>query len=105
MAIRNSCHPDNLVPGQCYFLLTYYDEALRIPRIRSLIFVGKDIFGMPQSGESEQWVFQNPESFLAYGLFDSATYATADILAVNRDLIDRIFDIERLIAYFAHAGR
>ena len=49
--------PENLVPGNCYFVVSFFDRDLLIPSIDTLLFVERED---PQSGSS--WIFQEPPS-------------------------------------------
>ena len=57
---------NELVEGQCYFLILYHDKDLRIPDIRTMIFIGKNI-DQDEKSKKDLWFFQDPESYLKYG--------------------------------------
>lgn len=97
---------DQLVVGQCYFLLGYYDEDLRFPSISSYVFVGKNIFPDDKSGQGDRWYFQEPTSYLTHGAFRPQGPAPADdILAVDYDALDGIRDWAGLIDELAKNKR
>lgn len=49
--------PDELVPGNCYFQLGYYDNDLLLPLVQTWIYVGSETF----QDEGETWLFKEPE--------------------------------------------
>jgi hypothetical protein len=50
--------PELLVPGNCYFSVSFYDSDLLIPMIETLIFVGP---GHDLDGDEHVWLFREPE--------------------------------------------
>lgn len=48
--------PRDLVPGNCYFLLNYFDSDLIIPSVQTLTFVGRD---KDENGDT-MWLFREP---------------------------------------------
>lgn len=38
-------NPKDLIPGRVYFFLLFYDENLSIPKIRTLVYIGNNVFG------------------------------------------------------------
>lgn len=59
-----------LVVSGCYFRLFYHDKDLRIPEIKTLIYIGKNLHSEGETSAKEFWFFQDPESFLKYGPAD-----------------------------------
>ena len=57
--------PSDLVVGQVYFRLSYLDEAMSIPELIPLVFVGRDL--EPESDGSHRSFFQDAASYL-YGV-------------------------------------
>src|ERR1700730_13169249 len=50
--------PQDLVPGNCYFLLNYFDSDLIIPSVQTLTFVGMD---KDENGDA-MWLFREPDA-------------------------------------------
>ena len=50
--------PRELVPGNCYFSLKYFDSELVIPSVQTLIFVGTE---SDENGDT-MWLFREPAS-------------------------------------------
>lgn len=49
-------HPASLVPGNCYFLVTFYDEDLIVPCIETFVFKKQEL-----DDEGEKiWIFEEP---------------------------------------------
>lgn len=53
--------PRDLVPGNCHFLLNYFDSDLVIPSVQTLTFVGTD---KDENGEA-MWLFREPVAIAA----------------------------------------
>ena len=50
---------DRFKIGRCYFLVGYYDARLTMPKIKTLIFLGKKHL---EDGSDECWCFGTPQS-------------------------------------------
>jgi hypothetical protein len=50
--------PETLIPGNCYFLVGYYDNDLVLPMIDTLVYVGQET----DQDEGRLWLFKEPES-------------------------------------------
>jgi hypothetical protein len=48
---------DELIEDRCYFLVTYHDEALRLPAIATYVYVRKNIFGAGSSASDTRLFF------------------------------------------------
>lgn len=94
---------DELVQGQHYFFVLYYDENGTIPMIRTFIYIGKNIFGGHDKGESEdEWYFQDPDSYLQYGSLVSLSKAVIEKVNPTFDALDEgslhaVYDLNGLI--------
>jgi hypothetical protein len=55
---NDMARPELLVPGNCYFSVSFYDSDLLIPMIETLIFVGP---GHDLDGDEHVWLFREPE--------------------------------------------
>jgi len=53
--------PRDLAPGNCYFLLNYFDTDLIIPSVQTLIYVGTD---KDENGDT-MWLFREPVAAVA----------------------------------------
>lgn len=87
---------DELVLEQTYFMLGYYDRALRIPFIQTYIYIGMNIYG----GNAEpSWFFQEAESFVAKG---SAAHHSAgvgdDLVAITEESLSNFVSWSGLIS-------
>jgi hypothetical protein len=49
--------PENLVPGNCYFSVGFYDSDLVLPMIDTLVYVGQKT----DQGERRLWLFKEPD--------------------------------------------
>jgi len=50
--------PENLIPGNCYFSVHFYDNDLVLPMIDTLIYVGQE----HDQDDGRLWLFKEPES-------------------------------------------
>jgi hypothetical protein len=88
----------SLVGGRAYFLLGYFDEALRLPNIQSVVYVGKDLFQEDVASKRPSYYFQTAESYVASGLFDAAkSNATETLTILSSDSLMMVYDWEALI--------
>ncbi len=55
--------PSELVVGQVYFRLSYLDEAMSVPELVPLVFIGRDL--EPESNGSHRSFFQDAASYLS----------------------------------------
>ena len=88
--------PDELALEQTYFMLGYYDRALRIPFVQTYIYLGLNILGKT---DADYWFFQEAGSFVSAG---SAVHRTAgvdeDIISVTEDGLSNFVSWSGLIA-------
>ena len=83
----------DLRKGDCYFLLTYHDEDLKLPSIATYVFVGKNIFKESRSKNGDRWFFQTAESQVKDGLFDPKIHRPGEqLLAAGQDMLDEFYD-------------
>jgi hypothetical protein len=79
--------PSELVPGNCYFLLNYYDDDLKVPFIRTYLFAQE------AAGESDEklWLFREPTT-------EEDQQSDEDVmLAIREDQLYQILDLNGLI--------
>ncbi|HEU5136827.1 MAG TPA: hypothetical protein VFU13_16895 [Steroidobacteraceae bacterium] len=78
--------PYELVPGNCYFLLNYYDEDLKVPFIRTYLFEQE------AEGENDEklWLFREPTS-------DEQQPDGPVITAVRENELYQVLDLDGLI--------
>lgn len=82
---------DRFKIGRCYFLVGYYDARLTMPKIKTLIFLGKKHL---EDGSDECWCFGTPQSMEPPGKVE---VDQSDILNAPRDLLRSIHDLDDLI--------
>src|SRR5262245_63378873 len=81
---------DRFKVGRCYFLVGYYDPRLTMPKIRTLVFLGKK----HERGSDEYWSFGTPQSMEKLGKVE---VDQSDLLKAPRDLLRSIHDWDDLI--------
>jgi hypothetical protein len=94
--------PEKLIVGKAYFVQGYFDREGRIPLIDTYIYIGKNLFAEKKSLQSDEWFFQDPESFLKNGSFttmskEKKAKIKPDIYCVNKKALFSFYDIYGLI--------
>lgn len=59
--------PKDLIPGSVYYMILFYDTELQIPNIRTLVYIGKNVLAGREDPLKDEWVFQDPKSYLKDG--------------------------------------
>ncbi len=89
--------PNELIEGEYYFLLVFYKAKIRIPKIRTYIYIGKNVYGKDKA-PSDEWYFQDPQSYLKHGSFLTFTKEVEhDRFLVTEDMLPIIYDLSGLI--------
>jgi hypothetical protein len=88
--------PNELVAGNCYFRVAYYDSDLLLPIVDTLIYVGFKI--PPEDGET--WLFKEPES-PPDPEDPNATPEPEPLSALSDDELHGVLDFEALIRMLA----
>ena len=89
---------ENLIIGQCYFLLGFYDDEMSIPDIESYIYVGGNLLPSDKGVKEEWWYFQNPETYMKQGCFVSVDdKRDCGVLRANPVTLEMFHDLEGLI--------
>jgi len=63
--------PAELVIGQPYFTLGYFDEDFTFPLIMSFVYVGQDLLEA-SARQGTLWYFQDAASYVRWGAFRAA---------------------------------
>jgi hypothetical protein len=88
--------PNDLKMGQCYFLVSFYDRGLQYPRIRTMFYIGKNIFE-EQAGK-DRWYFQDADTYLNQGTPKNESEAVdLAVLALDADALPLVETIEGII--------
>ena len=78
--------------GDVYYIVTYTDEDMLLPKIRTLVFIGKNIKG---NEEKAQWYFQDTESY-AVSECPNVNKIDVELHRVDHDGLSIIFDFKGL---------
>jgi hypothetical protein len=54
--------PDSLVVGEVYYAAGFYDRDRRVPFVRPLVFIGRNL-ARDDEGSARRWYFQDYESY------------------------------------------
>jgi hypothetical protein len=85
---------NELIKGNTYFLLLYYDHDLKIPDIKSIIYVGNHKTDGNNDKSKMFFLFQDPKSFVLNGMVDLDTNdQDADNEILHRFDEDMLFSI------------
>jgi len=77
--------PSELVPGNCYFLIGYHDDDLKIPFIQTFLFEGVEVM----DGGTRRWLFEDPgssEDPARWAFDDTQLYQLLDLQGLRREL-------------------
>jgi len=85
-------HPSELIIGEAYFLIVFYDSAMRIPRIETYLY-DKTIINY-ELGETEYW-FRTPGQQLA---LDSSG-EDSEYYVVDEKGLFMIYNLKSMIKY------
>ena len=94
--------PEDLVEGQCYFLLFFYHPKNEIPMIKTFIYVGKNLYASGKKNPEDEWYFQDPKSYLERGSFVQLSKKIKhEKFLANKDTLFQMYDINGLIERLA----
>ncbi len=93
--------PKDLISGKVYFQFGFFHPKIPIPMIHTYVFIGKNVF-RNREDTSDEWVFQDPESYLEYGCFldlseNQKRKFASEIICFNEDTLRSIYDLDELI--------
>lgn len=89
---------ENLIVGQSYFLLGFYDEEMCVPDIESYIYVGSNLLPSDKEAKEEWWYFQDPETYMKQGCFVSVDdKRDCGVLRANLVTLEMLHDLGGLI--------
>jgi len=90
--------PNELIEEQNYFFLKYYDKKSKIPKINTVIFVGKNVLTEKKYSKNDEWYFQDVESYLEYGSFlHMSGIEKREVFALEKKDLSSIYDLSMLI--------
>lgn len=93
------------VVGETYFLLGYYDEKLRLPFVKSFVFVGQSCDTAGDASGGMLFCFQDAESFVKYGPhMESDPTRDIHVLAQAVDQCDVLLDSSELAGEMSAFG-
>ena len=89
---------DDLLEGNSYFLVGFFDNNLSIPDIETYIYVGKNVLPSDNDSEEESWYFQDPETYSKKGpFFEVQGKVDIDILRVDQDTLELVYNLDGVI--------
>lgn len=94
----NNDHCRDFVIGTCYFILSYYDNDMRIPLIDTYIYVDLNILENSDQNEEDFWYFQDPDSYNEQGHYSTAKVKSSITLTcVARESLEMLIDVQEVI--------
>ena len=89
---------DEIIIGNTYYLIGYFDNNLKIPDVETYIYVGKNVLPSDKNSNGDSWYFQDPSSFLSKGYFyENQNKEGFDIVRADEETLETIFDVSGLI--------
>lgn len=93
---------NELRTGELFFSITYFDHALRVPSIVSLVYVGDSLNGEQGVASERLVLFQDAGSYTEHGsLVDAEGRVDCEIYRYPLDALDCIYTWEGLIEELA----
>ena len=90
--------PNELSKEQRYFFMTFYDKKLKIPKIKTVIYIGKNLLTEKKYSKKDEWYFQDAGSFLESGSFLHMTKGEErEVFALEKRDLSSIYDMDGLI--------
>lgn len=84
---------EKFILGNPYFMVSYYDEKIKLPLLETYVFIGKNIL---KNEREELWYFKDPDAFISEGYnLTEEMFETSVCLGV--DTIELMLDYEELI--------
>ncbi len=89
-------NPNDFKVGESYFIVGFFDRGFRRPHIRTVFYLGKDIF-KKKSGK-ERWYFQNADAQLKRGIPKKESEAEdSGVLALDESALPLVETLDSLI--------
>jgi hypothetical protein len=79
--------------GDFYFMVTYLDEAMLIPVVKTLAFLGKDV---DRKSKGSLW-FQDAESFTDRGAYPRNKKGKVDIYKCEKSGLSNIYELDKAL--------
>jgi tetratricopeptide (TPR) repeat protein len=97
---------DELVQGNCYFTVMFYDEDLSIPHVRTYVYIGKNLLPKKSPISANEWIFQDPQSYTKHGSFlNLPRKIKRELFIVDEDTLDIMYDINGLITKLSRLSK
>lgn len=82
--------------GECYFMLSYFDEGSRMPLIETYVFLGLNLLPQDNAGTETIRYLREPDSYLERG--DALEQSDlGDCIRVGDDTIELVLDLPELL--------
>jgi hypothetical protein len=102
MAIKDAT---SLVIGNCYFLVSYFDQGMRFPDIETYVFVGSNLLE-GDAGDVSYWYFQDAESYAEQGIFTQIEdKASREVMRADEEALEMFFDYDGLFDVLAEGRK
>ena len=84
--------PVDLLEGEIYFAVYYFDKDLLVPELRPFVFIGRDL----EPDDSEKLYFQDADSYLAGVRYHTRVEGEGEIHRVHQDT-PFVYDFDRAL--------
>ncbi len=89
-------NPGDLKVNQCYFIVGFYDCGFKYPHIRTMFYIGKDVF--KKNAGKNKWYFQDCELYLKQGTPKKELEAEdLGVLALDESALPLVETLDSLI--------
>jgi hypothetical protein len=81
-----------LVQGDIYFIVTYVDNHMLVPDIKTLVFLGRDV-----ANEGDDLLyFQDIDSYVKSGAFPNNASAGGELYTCANNQLNNIFELDNM---------
>jgi len=92
--------PADLKVGSIYFMVSYFDDAMLVPELATLVYLGKEVDGTKDG----LWYFQDADSYFASGPYPTGG-KDGNLCAVPDDGLKSICELDQVIVSLQECAR
>jgi hypothetical protein len=90
--------------GNTYFFLSFYDYALKVPHIYTLVYIGSNLESDYCIEQLSKYYFQDFESYMEVGNGLTVQDFKGNILMFEEDRLHSVYDISGLVERLREIG-
>ena len=84
---------ERLVRGSAYYILSYFDDDLTIPEIRTIVYIGKNVDDV----EDGMFYFQNFESYFRLGSYPNHRHGDGEVFRFPETGLATVFELPEVV--------